>query len=241
MQVVVVDDDQLVAISLKTILEADADIKVTATGYNGNDAVSLYEKFHPDVLLMDIRMEGVNGLDAAERILAVYPDARILFLTTFSDDEYIVKALNIGAKGYILKQDFEGIVPALKTVYRGQSVFGGEIVDRLPVLMQSKEEFDYSRYEITEKERAIIELVAEGFSNKEIAGKLFLSEGTVRNYIIKTYNRSFSSVISFQKRFGTFCACNLGFMRAFMAILSKNARHSFWNASSFSEYLRRRL
>ena len=74
-------------------------------------------------------------------------------------------------------------MPALKAVFGGQSVFGGEIVDRLPVLMQSKEEFDYSRYEITEKERAIIELVAEGFSNKEIAGKLFLSEGTVRNYI----------------------------------------------------------
>lgn len=183
MRVVVVDDDQLVAISLKTILEADADIKVAATGYSGSDAVSLYEKFRPEVLLMDIRMEEVNGLEAAEQILAAYPEARILFLTTFSDDEYIVKALSIGAKGYILKQDFEGIVPALKAVFGGQSVFGGEIVDRLPVLMQSKEEIDYSRYEITEKEKAIIELVAEGFSNKEIAGKLFLSEGTVRNYI----------------------------------------------------------
>ena len=183
MKVVVVDDDQLVAISLKTILEADASIDVAATGYSGREAIALYKKYEPDVLLMDIRMEEMNGLEAAEVILKEYPTARILILTTFSDDEYIVKALSIGAKGYILKQDFEGIVPALKAVYGGQSVFGGEIVGKLPVLMQSKEEFHYSQYDINEKEQAIIELVAEGLSNKEIAEKLFLSEGTVRNYI----------------------------------------------------------
>lgn len=183
MRVVIVDDDTLVAVSLKTILEAEEEITVIGLGSHGNDAISLYEQKKPDVLLMDIRMDKLSGLDAAEQILKMDSEAKILFLTTFSDDEYIIKALRMGAKGYILKQDFEGIVPALKAVFGGQSVFGGEIVDRLPVLMQSKEEFDYSRYEITEKERAIIELVAEGFSNKEIAGKLFLSEGTVRNYI----------------------------------------------------------
>lgn len=183
MRVVVVDDDQLVAISLKTILEADSSIEVLATGYNGMEAVALYREHEPDVLLMDIRMETMNGLAAAEEILRGFPTAKILFLTTFSDDEYIVKALSIGAKGYILKQDFEGIVPALKAVYGGQSVFGGEIVGKLPVLMQPKEEFDYSQYDINEKEQRIIELVAEGLSNKEIAEKLFLSEGTVRNYI----------------------------------------------------------
>lgn len=183
MRVVVVDDDQLVAISLKTILEADASIEVAETGYSGREAITLYKKYEPDVLLMDIRMEEINGLEAAEAILKEYPNARILILTTFSDDEYIVKALSIGAKGYILKQDFEGIVPALKAVYGGQSVFGGEIVGKLPVLMQSKDEFHYSQYDINEKEQAIIELVAEGLSNKEIAEKLFLSEGTVRNYI----------------------------------------------------------
>ena len=104
-------------------------------------------------------------------------------MTTFSDDEYIVKALNIGAKGYLLKQDFEGIVPALKAVDGGQSVFGGEIVGKIPVLMQGKGEFDYAQYDISEKEQGIIELVAEGLSNHEIAEKLYLSEGTVRNYI----------------------------------------------------------
>lgn len=183
MRVVVVDDDKLVAISLKTILEADGETTVVGTGYNGAEAIALYQEEKPDVLLMDIRMETMSGLEAAEHILAEFPEARILFLTTFSDDEYIVKALNIGAKGYILKQDFEGIVPALKAVCGGQSVFGGEVVGKLPVLMQSREEFDYSRYDVNGKEQTIIELVAEGFSNKEIAEKLFLSEGTVRNYI----------------------------------------------------------
>lgn len=122
-------------------------------------------------------------MSAAEQILKTDRDAKILFLTTFSDDEYIVKALDLGTKGYILKQDFEGILPALQAVQRGQSVFGGEIVSRIPVLMQSKSEFDYAFYDIGEKEREIIALVGKGKSNREIADELFLSEGTVRNYI----------------------------------------------------------
>lgn len=183
MRVLVVDDDKLVAISLKTILEADGDISVVGMGHSGEEAIALYREHQPDVLLMDIRMEGMTGLEAAECILKEFKAAKILFLTTFSDDEYIVKALNIGAKGYLLKQDFEGIVPALKAVDGGQSVFGGEIVGKIPVLMQGKGEVDYAQYDISEKEQGIIELVAEGLSNREIAEKLYLSEGTVRNYI----------------------------------------------------------
>lgn len=183
MRVLVVDDDNLVAISLKTILEADSEVTVVAIGQSGEEAVCLYREQKPDVLLMDIRMNGMTGLDAAECILKEDKAAKILFLTTFSDDEYIVRALNLGAKGYLLKQDFEGIVPAIKAVYGGQSVFGGDIVGKIPVLMQSKGEVDYAKYDISEKEQAIIELVAEGLSNREIAGRLYLSEGTVRNYI----------------------------------------------------------
>ena len=180
MRVVIVDDDQLVALSLKTILEANEEISVVGTGNDGTEAVVLYEKERPDILLMDIQMK---PMAAAEQILKTDRDAKILFLTTFSDDEYIVKALDLGAKGYILKQDFEGILPALQAVQRGQSVFGGEIVSRIPVLMQSKSEFDYAFYDIGEKEREIIALVGKGKSNREIADELFLSEGTVRNYI----------------------------------------------------------
>lgn len=183
MRVLVVDDDKLVALSLKTILEADDAITVAGMGYDGEEAVRLYEELAPDVLLMDIRMAGMTGLEAAEKILEKDAGAKILFLTTFSDDEYIVKALNMGAKGYLLKQDFEGIVPALKAVKGGQSVFGGEIMGKIPVLMQGKGEVDYRQYDISEKEQGIIELVAEGLSNREIAERLYLSEGTVRNYI----------------------------------------------------------
>lgn len=183
MQVLIVDDDKFVAFSLKTILEADGEISVPAMGSSGSEAVTLYRSHRPDILLMDIRMAKLSGLEAAELILKEDPGAKILFLTTFSDDEYIVKALLLGAKGYILKQDFEGIVPALKAVYGGQSVFGGDIAGKIPKLMKNSGTPDYCAYDISEKEQSIIREVAQGLSNKEIAAKLYLSEGTVRNYV----------------------------------------------------------
>lgn len=183
MRVVLIDDDALVVVSLKAILEANEDIEVVAMGHSGEEAIKLYEQYKPDVLLMDIRMSGMSGLGAGEEILGKHSDARILYLTTFMDDEYIVRALNIGAKGYILKQDFEGIAPALMAVAKGQSVFGQDIVEKLPCLMSKKEAFDYKRFNLTDKEFEIMEELAAGESNKEIAKKLFLSEGTVRNYI----------------------------------------------------------
>lgn len=185
MKIVIVDDDNIVAMSLKTIIEATGNISVAALGNSGSEAVALYEQYKPDVLLMDIRMDGMTGLEAGEIILRNDSDAKILYLTTFSDDEYIVKALKTGAKGYILKQDFQGIAPALETIMNGQSVFGDSIISRLPELMQKSNtaEFDLSRYDISRKESDIIELVADGLSNREIASELYLSEGTVRNYL----------------------------------------------------------
>ncbi len=183
MRVVIVDDDKLVAISLQTILESDAAVEVVATGNSGEEAIRLYREYKPDILLMDIRMSGMTGLEAGEQLLAEFTQASILYLTTFMDDEYIVEALRIGAKGYILKQDFEGIIPALKAVYGGQNVFGQDIAEKLPKLMNPGKKFDYDGYDITDKEQEIIEEVAGGYSNKEIAARLYLSEGTVRNYI----------------------------------------------------------
>lgn len=185
MKIVIVDDDNIVAMSLKTIIEATGNISVAALGNSGSEAVVLYEQYKPDVLLMDIRMDGMTGLEAGEIILRNDSDAKILYLTTFSDDEYIVKALKTGAKGYILKQDFQGIAPALETIMNGQSVFGDSIISRLPELMRKSNtaEFDLSRYDISRKESDIIELVADGLSNREIASELYLSEGTVRNYL----------------------------------------------------------
>ena len=183
MNIIVIDDDKLVALSLKTILESTGNVTVAAMGESGQQAIELYSSIRPDVIHMDIRMDGMSGIEAGENILKNFPDARILYLTTFSDDEYIVKALNMGAKGYILKQDFDGIAPALEAVMRGQSVFGEKIITKLPELMVPKEKFDFAAHGISDKEREVLELVAKGHSNKEIAGQLYLSEGTVRNYI----------------------------------------------------------
>ena len=183
MDIIIVDDDFFVTTALKTILEASKKVTVLATGTDGEDAVSLYRNHHPDILLTDIQMKKKSGLEATEEILSEFPNAKILLLTTFSDDEYIVKALKLGAKGYLLKQDYESILPALEAVGSGQSVFGTEIVSKIPELLQSSSSFDYSAYGISEKEIGIIQFVADGYSNKEIASKLFLSEGTVRNYL----------------------------------------------------------
>lgn len=183
MNIVIIDDDKLVAVSLKTILESTGSVKVLAMGSCGEEAIELYSLLKPDVLLMDIRMNGMSGIEAGEKILAGYPDARILYLTTFSDDEYIIKAVLMGAKGYILKQDFESICPALETVMNGQTVFGSDVASKLPELLTNHSSFDFDHYGIVEIEQEIIEQVAKGLSNKEIASLLYLSEGTVRNYI----------------------------------------------------------
>lgn len=183
MRIIIVDDDQLISLSLKTILESTGTIQVLATGTSGQEAVQLYQKWKPDVLLLDIQMPSGSGLEAGEQILKQDPAARILFLTTFSDDTYIAKALQIGAKGYLLKQDFAGIASALSAVIQGQHVFGEQVVSCFSGLIQKKSSFDYAKYEITEKEQDIIVRIAEGYSNKEIASALCFSEGTVRNYL----------------------------------------------------------
>lgn len=170
-KVVIIDDDIFVSGALKTILESSGDITVPATGCDGKEALELYKKYRPDVLLMDIRMKEVSGLDASAAVLKEFPKANILLLTTFSDDEYIVQALKLGARGYLLKQDYASLLPALRAVHSGQTVFGHEIVSKIP------------DYDISERELEIIRLIADGLSNKEIASRLYLSEGTVRNYL----------------------------------------------------------
>lgn len=181
MRIIIVDDDKLVCSALRTIVEAGG-IEVAAVGYSGRDAIALYAKFHPDIVLMDIRMKDMTGLDAAEEILNRHGTAKILFLTTFADDEYIIKALQLGAKGYLLKQDFESIVPALTSAGLGQSIFGDEIISKIPGMMST----DHNKggdFDLSDREQSILVLVAEGLSNKEIAARLYLSEGTVRNYV----------------------------------------------------------
>lgn len=191
-KVLIVDDDPLVSGALKVILENDGDgesIEVIKEVSNGSDAVASALADEQDVILMDIRMDGMDGLEAASKILLSKRDSKIIFLTTFLDDEYINKALTVGAKGYILKQDCEGIATCVRAVMDGKTVFAGKVVEKLPELLNRKERFDYSEFDINEKEQELIEHVAEGLSNKEIAEKMFLSEGTVRNMMSSVLNK----------------------------------------------------
>ena len=129
MRLIVVDDDRLVVDSLKIILGAQPQIEVVGTGANGNDAVSLYAEHAPDIALLDIQMPGRDGLSAAREILERDPAARVVFLTTFSDDEYIVSALKLGARGYLIKTDVAAIPPALAQVMDGKRVLEGKAIE----------------------------------------------------------------------------------------------------------------
>lgn len=129
MRLIVVDDDRLVVDSLKIILGAQPQIEVVGTGANGNDAVSLYAEHAPDIALLDIQMPERDGLSAAREILEHEPTARVVFLTTFSDDEYIVSALKLGARGYLIKTDVAAIPPALSQVMAGKRVLEGKAIE----------------------------------------------------------------------------------------------------------------
>jgi DNA-binding NarL/FixJ family response regulator len=184
MKILLIDDDKLVCSSLKIILSADPDIEVVGTANSGSEAIKLNKSLKPDVLLMDIRMEQMSGLEAGEIILREFQNAKILYLTTFLDDDYIIKALHIGAKGYMLKQNYESIIPAIKAVYMGQNVYGNEIITKLPGLIGRSESVNsIDHMGITEREFDIIKKISDGLSNKEISEALFLSEGTIRNNI----------------------------------------------------------
>ena len=129
MRLIVVDDDRLVVDSLKIILGAQPQIEVVGTGANGDEAVALYSEHAPDIALLDIQMPGRDGLSAAREILERDPTARVVFLTTFSDDEYIVSALKLGARGYLIKTDVAAIPPALAQVMDGKRVLEGKAIE----------------------------------------------------------------------------------------------------------------
>jgi len=190
-RVALVDDDPFVRSSLVTILSAQDDIEICGQGGDGHEAVELYATARPDILLLDIQMPGRTGLEAAAEILRCDPDARIVFLTTFSDDEYISTALRLGSKGYLIKQEVANLAPALRSVMAGQVVLGTEVLGRVDSLIQKErddapEESAAKRARadgLSEREFEVVELIAQGHDNKEIAAKLFMSEGTVRNHV----------------------------------------------------------
>ncbi|HHT24925.1 MAG TPA: response regulator transcription factor [Clostridiaceae bacterium] len=196
MKIIIIDDDALVCESLATIAvhgaikQGTETIEVLAIGHDGKTAVDLYNKYQPDIILLDIRMPELNGLEAGKIILENHPEAKILYLTTFLDEEYIVQALRIGAKGYLMKSSVKNVLPALYAIERGQRVFGDEIIEKLPPLLDqaAKNKTDYQAKnnifsKLSETEHTIVELIADGKNNREIAEALHFSEGTIRNYL----------------------------------------------------------
>lgn len=179
MRIIIADDDRLVCDSLKIILGAQG-IEVCGVGADGDQAARLYEQERPDVALLDIQMPGRDGLWAAEQILSEDPAARVVFLTTFSDDEYIVRALKLGARGYLIKTDVAAIPPALAQVMAGRRVLEGKAVADVDFAAAGK---GSALACLTDREFEVARLVAEGLDNKEIAAAAYMGEGTVRNHI----------------------------------------------------------
>ena len=186
MKIMIVDDDAIVRMSLKTILEASGHQVVSELG-GGREVVSAYLKTQPEIVLMDIRMPGGDGLEASRELLQQDPQARVLLLTTFHDEEYIIKALTLGVSGYILKQNYAGLEASLQAIKEGQKVYNTEIVAKISQLFKKHQ--TKASADLTEREVEIIEYVAKGYNNREISQALYLSEGTVRNYLSTLLNK----------------------------------------------------
>ncbi|BCY08499.1 response regulator transcription factor [Actinoplanes sp. L3-i22] len=189
-RVLLVDDQDLIRAGLRMILENAGDMVVAGEADDGAAAAELAVATEPDVVLMDIRMPGVDGLEATRRIRAEMPDGpRILVLTTFDLDEYVYSALRAGASGFLLKDTLAAdLLSAIRVVAKGDAIVAPSVTRRLierhigtsdDPMTQSPAVLDT----LTERERDVLELIARGLSNAEIAGRLFLSEGTVKGHV----------------------------------------------------------
>jgi DNA-binding NarL/FixJ family response regulator len=185
-RVLVADDQSMVRAGFRMLLSGEHDIEVVAEASNGREAVAMAKRFDPAVVLMDIRMPEIDGLEATRRIIAANPAARILILTTFGLDEYIYEALCGGASGFVLKDDpAEQLIAAVRTVAAGNALLSPAVTrqvikkfTRIPRLAPPKEV-----NELTERERETLRLIATGLSNAEIGQHLHISETTVKTHV----------------------------------------------------------
>lgn len=190
-KVLIADDQELIRESLKIVLSANTDMEVVGTASDGQQVLEIVRKQKPDVILMDIRMPGMDGVECTRIVKEKYPDIYIIVLTTFDDDEYVYGALKYGASGYLLKGiSMKNLADAIRTVVSGRAMINPEITDKVVKLFNQMAKSNYSIQvnekqtdQLTKAEWKVIQKIGCGLSNKEIAADLMLSEGTVRNYL----------------------------------------------------------
>jgi len=192
-KVLIVDDQTLMRDGLKTILDLEDDIKVIATAKDGEDAIEKVKNEEPNVILMDIRMPVKNGVESTKIIKEDFKNIKIIMLTTFQDDEYIIEALANGADGYLLK-DIQGdnLIQAIRDVYNGQLMINPQIAMKLAQYVKKStvsEKHVTESFDLSERELEVVRLMVKGFTNKKISKELFISEGTVKNYISSIYSK----------------------------------------------------
>ena len=190
-QILIVEDQELIRQSLEIILSSQPGLSVIGLAGNGNEAVEMAGALSPDVILLDIRMPGMDGVSACRIIKEKYPGIKIIVLTTFDDDEYVFDAIKYGANGYLLKgTSVDELANAIRTVYNNGTLINPAIASKLVGFFSKIAKGDIpiprqepSLTELNQRENDIVKQVCKGYSNKEIAHTLFLSEGTVRNSI----------------------------------------------------------
>jgi DNA-binding NarL/FixJ family response regulator len=186
--VMLVDDDALMREGLRAVLSSDDRIEVTGEAENGRIAVQRARHLRPDVVLMDIRMPELDGIAATEQLIAATPEAQVLILTTFEEDEYILGALRAGASGFLLKRSSpEDLIAAIHTVAAGDALLSPSVtrrvIDRMATQPVVGDGTGARLDELTPREREVLELIAQGLSNREIAAELTVEETTVKSHV----------------------------------------------------------
>jgi DNA-binding NarL/FixJ family response regulator len=191
-RVLVADDQSMVRAGFRRLLSSEEGIDVVAEAGNGQEAIEKAARFHPTVILMDIRMPELDGLEATRRILAADPAARVLMLTTFDLDEYVYEALTAGASGFVLKDDpAEQLIAAVRTVAAGDALLSPAVTKRVikQFVRVPRPEPPRELEELTAREREILRLIAAGLSNAEIGGQLYISETTVKTHVTHIFQK----------------------------------------------------